>query len=67
METIFQEVLELGEICIWELNADIDLWLRYQRVKTESPMSTLKIEATYSHTPLYHGYGSANFHHVDIR
>lgn len=67
METIFQEVLELVEICIWEINADIDLWLRCQRVKTESAMSTLKIEATSSHTPLYHGYGSANFCHVDTR
>lgn len=64
METIFQEVLELVDVCIWEINADID---KCQRVKTEWVMRTLKPEAASSHTPAYHGYGSANSYvHVDI-
>ena len=58
METVFQEFFELPELCIWEIYADTDLWPTCQQGKTDSAISTFKIEAT-SHTTVFHGYGSA--------
>lgn len=59
MERVFQKFSEFPELCIREIYADTDLWPTPQQVKTDSAISTFKIETTSSRTTVFHGYGSA--------